>query len=118
MEAATAAAPPRSLVQRMAALDRANEIRSYRADLKVRIKAGEQPVRAVLLKPVDELASMKVFDVLLAIPSVGRVKANKILSRSRCSPSKTIGGLSERQRGELVALLPASALRSRLRAVV
>jgi hypothetical protein len=33
------------------------------------------------------------------------VKANKILTQCRISPSKTIGGLSPRQRAELVALL-------------
>jgi hypothetical protein len=33
------------------------------------------------------------------------VKANKVLTQCRISPSKTIGGLSQRQRAELVALL-------------
>jgi hypothetical protein len=33
------------------------------------------------------------------------VKANKVLQQCRISPSKTIGGLSERQRSELVSLL-------------
>jgi hypothetical protein len=46
-----------------------------------------------------------VFDLLLAVPKYGRVKVNKILSQCRISPSKTLGGLSERQRGELVTLL-------------
>jgi hypothetical protein len=33
------------------------------------------------------------------------VKVNKILSHCRIAPSKTIGGLSERQRSELISLL-------------
>jgi hypothetical protein len=33
------------------------------------------------------------------------VKVNKILTQCRISPSKTIGGLSQRQRAELVALM-------------
>jgi hypothetical protein len=33
------------------------------------------------------------------------VKVNKILSQCRISPSKTIGGLSPRQRAELVSYL-------------
>jgi hypothetical protein len=33
------------------------------------------------------------------------VKVNKILTQCRISPSKTIGGLSERQRRELIALM-------------
>jgi hypothetical protein len=38
-------------------------------------------------------------------PKVGRVKATKILHSCRVSPSKTFGGLSERQRAELAARL-------------
>ena len=43
--------------------------------------------------------------MLLAVPKYGRVKANKVLQTCRISPSKTIGGLSDRQRTELVSLL-------------
>ena len=99
------AAPERSLVQRMDALQRANDIRSRRAQLKRDLKAGRQPIRDLLLDPPDYLQTAKVFDLLLAVPKYGRVKVNKILSQCRISPSKTLGGLSERQRGELVALL-------------
>jgi hypothetical protein len=35
----------------------------------------------------------------------GRVKAARIMERCRVSPSKTIGGLSERQRRELITAL-------------
>ena len=99
------AAPERSLVQRMEALQRANDIRSRRAQLKRDLKAGRQPIHELLLEPPGYLETAKVFDLLLAVPKYGRVKVNKILSQCRISPSKTIGGLSERQRGELVALM-------------
>jgi hypothetical protein len=46
-----------------------------------------------------------VFDMLLAVPKYGRVKVNKVLQQCRISPSKTIGGLSQRQRTELVSML-------------
>jgi hypothetical protein len=99
------AAPERSLVQRMEALQRANDIRSRRAQLKRDLKAGRTPIHELLLEPPDYLMTAKVFDLLLAVPKYGRVKVNKILGQCRISPSKTLGGLSERQRGELVALL-------------
>ena len=99
------AAPERSLVQRMEALQRANDIRSRRAQLKRDLKAGRTPIHELLLDPPDYLQTAKVFDLLLAVPKYGRVKVNKILGQCRISPSKTLGGLSERQRGELVALL-------------
>ncbi len=89
----------------MEALERANAIRSERARLKKDLKAGRVHVRGLLLEPPEYLATAKVFDLLLAVPKYGRVKANRILAQCRISPSKTIGGLSERQRGELVSLL-------------
>ncbi|MDQ6822468.1 MAG: hypothetical protein M3076_19390 [Actinomycetota bacterium] len=99
------AAPERSLVQRMDALARANDVRSRRAKLKRDLKAGRQPIHELLLEPPEYLETAKVFDLLLAVPKYGRVKVNKILSQCRISPSKTIGGLSERQRRELVTLM-------------
>jgi hypothetical protein len=99
------AAPERSLNQRMDALQRANEIRTRRAQLKRDLKAGRTSIHALLLDPPEYLETAKVFDMLLAVPKYGRVKVNKILTNCRISPSKTIGGLSERQRTELVALL-------------
>jgi len=39
------------------------------------------------------------------MPMIGRVKANAMLRRANVSPSKTIAGLSDRQRRELLALL-------------
>ena len=99
------AAPERSLMQRMEALARANDIRSRRAQLKRDLKAGRLRIHELLLEPPDYLETAKVFDLLLAVPKYGRVKVNKILTQCRISPSKTIGGLSERQRRELVALM-------------
>jgi hypothetical protein len=99
------AAPERSLVQRMEALQRANDVRSRRAQLKRDLKAGRQPIHELLLRPPEFLETAKVFDLLLAVPKYGRVKVNKILTQCRISPSKTIGGLSERQRRELVDLM-------------
>ena len=99
------AAPERSLVQRLDALQRANEVRTRRAQLKRDLKGGRVSIHSLLLKPPEYLHSAKVFDMLLAVPKYGRVKVNKILAQCRISPSKTIGGLSERQRTELVSLL-------------
>jgi hypothetical protein len=89
----------------MEALQRANDIRSRRAQLKRDLKAGRQPIDELLLRPPDYLETAKVFDLLLAVPKYGRVKVNKILGQCRISPSKTIGGLSQRQRDELVVMM-------------
>jgi hypothetical protein len=89
----------------MDALARANDIRSKRARLKRDLKAGRQSINGLLLDPPEYVETAKVCDMLLAVPKYGRVKVNKILAVCRISPSKTIGGLSERQRAELVKLL-------------
>lgn len=98
-------APERTLEQRLVALRRANDIRSDRAVLKRDLKAGRKSVTDLLAEPPEYVLTMKVFDVLLATPKYGRVKVNKTVARCQISPSKTVGGLSERQRGELVRLL-------------
>jgi hypothetical protein len=90
----------------MDALARANEIRSKRAQLKRDLKGGRRSIQSLLLDPPEFVETAKVCDMLLAVPKYGRVKVNKILVHCRISPSKTIGGLSERQRAELVSLLP------------
>lgn len=104
MEAAVLATPPRTHAQRMDALTHANRIRTHRKELKIELRTGRTPARAAFEDPLCD--SMKVFDLLLALPKVGRVKANRVLNRARVSPSKTLGGLSDRQRKELLAMLP------------
>ena len=103
--AKSSAAPERSLHQRMDALQRANAIRTRRAQLKRDLKAGRVSIHTLLSEPPDYVETAKVFDMLLAVPKYGRVKANKVLQQCRISPSKTIGGLSQRQRTELVSML-------------
>jgi hypothetical protein len=88
----------------MDALRRANEIRVRRAQLKKDLKDGRVRVEEVLSRPPDFVETAKVFDILMAVPKFGRVKAARFLNQCRISQSKTVGGLSERQRTELIGL--------------
>jgi hypothetical protein len=97
-------APARSLDQRMEALKRANDIRVKRAQLKKDLKAGRVLVEQILAAPPAYVETAKVFDMLMAVPKFGRVKAARFLNQCRISQSKTVGGLSERQRAELIGL--------------
>ena len=99
-----AQAPARSRDQRMEALKRANDIRVRRAKLKKDLKDGQVRVQAILGDPPDYVETAKVFDILMAVPKFGRVKAARFLNQCRISQSKTVGGLSDRQRAELVGL--------------
>ena len=99
-----AQAPVRSLDQRMDALRRANDIRVRRAQLKKDLKDGRVQIETILRSPPEYVETAKVFDILMAVPKFGRVKAARFLNQCRISQSKTVGGLSERQRAELVGL--------------
>lgn len=85
----------------MIALQEANRIRTERAALKKQLKARKVPALDLILEPPDYIETMKVQDLLLAIPKYGKVKTNKTLQQARISPSKTVGGLTKRQRTEL-----------------
>ncbi len=94
--------PERSLHQRQEALKKANETRTQRARVKKELAAGRVQIHTLLRDPPECLLTAKVADLLLQVPKFGRVKVNRALTRCRISPSKTIGGLSQRQRDELV----------------
>src|SRR5207244_4620869 len=99
-----AQAPARSRDQRMEALKRANDIRVRRAKLKKDLKDGRVRIQTILSNPPEYVSTAKVFDILMAVPKFGRVKAARFLNQCRISQSKTVGGLSARQRAELVGL--------------
>ena len=89
----------------MDALKRANDIRVRRAKLKKDLKDGRVKIEKILENPPEYVSTAKVFDMLLAVPKFGRVKAARFLNQCRISQSKTVGGLSDRQRAELIGVL-------------
>ena len=97
-------APLRSLDQRMDALKRANDVRVKRAQLKKDLKEGKVRIEQILGNPPEYVSTAKVIDILMAVPKFGRVKAARFLNTCRISQSKTVGGLSDRQRAELIGL--------------
>lgn len=100
--------PNRSRQQRLSALQRANEIRIKRAQLKHDLKNGQLNTHAAyryILHPPDWLETMKVFDLISALPAYGDIKSQTLMKRTRVSFAKTLGGLSPRQRNELVSYL-------------
>ncbi len=101
----TTTAPERSLMQRRDALAIANDVRTRRARMRIDLKAGRLNIPALLIDPPKWLESMKIFEFLMFIPKIGRVKAQKIINKCHISPAKTIGGLSPRQRDEIALAL-------------
>jgi hypothetical protein len=104
-EAGSPETPGRSLAQRREALARANRVRSERAHLKAALKRGDASLGSLLRDPPASLASAKIEVVLRALPGYGPAKAARLLERCQVSPRKTVGGLTQRQREALIAML-------------
>src|SRR4029078_8823546 len=88
----------------MDALKRANDVRVKRAKLKKDLKEGKVRIEKILDDPPEYVSTAKGIDILMAVPKFGRVKAARFLNTCRISQSKTVGGLSDRQRTELIEL--------------
>ena len=113
-----APAPARSLEQRREALAKGNVHRTKRAELKCEIAAGRKRIGDVLLEPVpDWAATMKIADLLRSVPGVGKVKVDKTLRALTISHSKTLAGLTDRQRSELAGKMAADEARREQRRV-
>lgn len=97
--------PNRSLTQRRAALEKANRVRRLRAELKSDLKSRRKSIHEILMDPPEWAESMKLIDALLACPNYGKIRANTIVTRCGISLSKTLGGMSPRQRKEVVSMI-------------
>lgn len=95
----------RSPESRMNALTQANQVRSLRAKLKRDLREGTVRLQQILAARPGYLATAEVFDLLVAVPKIGPVKAAHLLNLAHISPSKTVVALSERQRTRLIELL-------------
>jgi hypothetical protein len=91
--------------QREEALHKANTFRTLRSRMKRELKAGRADVAKLIQDPPEYMQGMKLWDFLVSLPRHGQIKVNKIMQRMRISPVKTIGGLTERQRREIVRYL-------------
>jgi hypothetical protein len=93
------------VLQAMHALELANRVRAYRADLKRRIAAGEVEAAEVVLVCPREAAGMTIAELLLAQRSWGLVRCRRFL-RSLClREDKTVGSMTERQRRSVAGML-------------
>lgn len=109
--------PDRSLQQRRDAIARANAVRIARKELRQCLRGLPRPAAAahtarLVREPVAGVTTtMKVYSLLMACPGMGEVATTKLLRRLHISPSKTIGGLTPRQRQQLGVALDEIARR-------
>lgn len=90
--------------QRAAALAKAAAARRARAELKEKLKKGGTNLKQVLTDAeTDEvLGKMKVSALLEALPKVGKVKAQEIMTELEIAPTRRLRGLGDRQRKALL----------------
>jgi hypothetical protein len=94
--------------QHMRALERANQVRLARAELKRRVATGETTVAEVILDCPWEAESMAVADLLMSQRRWGQTRCRKFLTQIPMSEKKTVGSMTERQRRTLAAMLTCS----------
>lgn len=95
--------------QHLQALQRANEVRLARADLKRRVAEGELTVAEVILASPWEAESMAIADLLMSQRRWGRTRCRRFLAQVPLSETKRIGSLTERQRRAVAAQLAPEA---------
>ncbi len=90
--------------QRAAALEKAAAARRARAELKDRLKRGGTNLTQVLKDAESDevLGKMKVSALLEALPKVGKVKAQEIMTELEIAPTRRLRGLGDRQRKALL----------------
>ena len=92
--------------QYMRALERANQVRLARAELKrTRRRSARSTSAEVILDCPWEAQSMAVADLLMSQRRWGQTRCRKFLAQIPMSEKKTIGSMTERQRRTLAAML-------------
>jgi hypothetical protein len=97
--------------QFMRALQAANQVRLARAELKVLIAKGDVAAADVVLTCPTEAARMALTDLLLAQRSWGPARCRRLLCSASLREDKTIGSMTDRQRGVVASLLAESGTR-------
>ena len=102
-EATATMAPARP--QHMQALQRANEVRLARAELKRKVAEGAITVGEVILTSPWEAASMTIGELLTSQRRWGATRCSKFLASIGMPETKPVGSMTERQRALLAAMI-------------
>ncbi|WP_346845387.1 integration host factor, actinobacterial type [uncultured Rothia sp.] len=93
--------------ERALARQKAKQARTARAEVKESLKNREITVSVVLERAESEeaLSRLKVTDMLMALPSIGEVRADSILRELNIAQSRRLRGLGIHQRRALIEFL-------------
>jgi hypothetical protein len=102
-------APTLTDEQRKLAAKRSLELRQQRADLKREVALLGVSFFKACFNPLfihaADVQGMKVYDLLTALPGIGRAKALKVLAEARIPEKNTVRACGPKQRERLFSLL-------------
>ena len=88
--------------QRAAALAKAAEARTARADIKARLKMGSMSLLEALDSDDPNVGKLKVVALLESLPGVGKVKARRVMEDIGIADNRRVQGLGAQQRSTLL----------------
>ena len=93
--------------QRSAALAKAAEARTARAELKEKLKMGSMSLSEALSQADsnDVVGKLKVQAMLESLPGLGKVKARRLMEELEISDTRRVRGLGPQQRASLLERL-------------
>jgi len=92
--------------EKLSALQKAQEMRSKRAELRAKLKKGELTLKDILESANDEvIAKMRVSYLIQSLPQVGKVTSKKIMDEIGINENRRVQGLGKRQIDELLKKL-------------
>lgn len=100
------ALPNLSLEEKQKALEKAQLIRSQRAQIRQNLKDKKTTIGEVLAKSDDDVvAKMRVTYLLESLPRIGKIKTKKIMNDIGIDETRRIQGLGIRQKRALIEKL-------------
>jgi len=100
------ALPKLSMAEKKKALQKAQEMRSKRAELRAKLKSGAISLQEVLNSIDDEVvAKMRVAYLIQSLPQVGKVTSKKIMEEIGINENRRVQGLGKRQINALLERL-------------
>jgi hypothetical protein len=91
--------------QRTAALAKAAEARTARAEIKQRLKMGSMSLAEPLDSDDVNVGKLKVVSMLESLPGGGKVKARRLMEEIGIADNRRVQGLGAQQRQSLLAEL-------------
>ena len=99
--------PVMTAEERERALAKSIEVRRERSAARTSLKSGAITLTDFLVTDNEVLKRTKVRQVILALPGVGQVRADRLMEQAKVDPRRRVGGLGPVQRATLADLLSA-----------